>query len=46
MKDVGLLRETKVLSTVGNINRFTKDQNNCNLKDRLERDHSGREKTR
>ena len=30
-----------VLSTVGNISRFTKDQHNCDLEDRLERDHSG-----
>ena len=41
VKDVCLLRETKVLSTVGNISRFTKDQHNCDLEDRLERDHSG-----
>lgn len=41
VKDVCLLRETKVLSTVGNIRRFTKDQHNCDLEDRLERDHSG-----
>ena len=41
VKDVCLLRDTKVLSTVGNISRFTKDQHNCDLEDRLERDHSG-----